>query len=89
MEISVYKPSEDELNGMGVKSWPIWEKEESTFDWHYDQQEECLFLEGEVVVKTADGKTVNIKKGDFASFPKGLSCTWTIKKKVKKHYNFT
>jgi hypothetical protein len=27
-------------------------------------------------------------KGDFVTFPKGLSCIWDIKEPVKKHYNF-
>ena len=27
-------------------------------------------------------------KGDFVTFPKGLSCIWDIKAPVRKHYNF-
>ena len=88
MDVEVRKPTQKELEEMGVKSWPIWEKEESTFDWYYDSKENCYFLEGEVEVKLPSGKCVKIEKGDFASFPQGLSCTWHIKKKVKKHYNF-
>ena len=88
MEIKVEKLSQDELNKRGVLSWPIWEKEVSRFDWHYDEVEECYFLNGKVTVTTKDGKKVNFGKGDFVTFPNGLSCTWDIKEPVKKHYNF-
>ncbi|MBL7151821.1 MAG: cupin domain-containing protein [Candidatus Omnitrophica bacterium] len=88
MEIKVQRLKEDQLKEMGVFGWPIWEKEASRFDWHYDDIEECYFLEGKVIVETKDGKRVEFGKGDFVSFPKGLSCTWEIKEPVKKHYNF-
>ena len=88
MEITVQKFNKDELKKMGVFNWPIWEKEVSRFPWSYDSIEECYFLEGDVTVETKDGKRVSFGKGDFVSFPKGLSCTWNIKKVVKKLYNF-
>ena len=88
MEIKVQKLRDDELNKMGVFTWPIWTKEVSRFDWHYDSVEECYLLEGEVVVESKDGKKVSFGKGDFVIFPKGLSCVWNIKKPVRKHYNF-
>jgi len=88
MEIKVQKLTQGELRKMGVFGWPIWEKETSHFPWVYNSIEECYFLEGEVSVETKDGKSVSFGQGDFVSFPKGLSCTWNIKKPVKKHYNF-
>jgi len=88
MEIKVQKLSDEQLKKMGVFNWPIWTKEVSRFDWSYDSVEECLFLEGQVTVETKDGKSVSFGKGDFVTFPKGLSCTWDVKKPVKKHYNF-
>jgi len=88
MEIKVQKLSQEQLKKMGVFEWPIWEKEASRFNWSYDSIEECYFLEGEVTVDVKDGKAVSFGKGDFAVFPKGLSCTWNIKKPVKKHYRF-
>ena len=88
MEIRVQKLGADELNKMGVFTWPIWTKEVSRFDWHYDSVEECYLLEGEVEVESKDGKKVSFGKGDFVIFPKGLFCTWNIKKPVRKHYNF-
>jgi len=85
--IEVEKLSEEELKSRGVESWPIWTKEVSRFDWSYDEPEQCYFLEGQVTVETADGN-VEIGKGDFVTFPKGLSCTWDVKEPVRKHYNF-
>lgn len=88
MEIEVRKPTNDELWKLDVENWPIWEKEESSFDWFYDEKEVCYFLEGEVEVELSTGERIKIQKGELASFPKGLRCVWHIKKKVKKHYNF-
>jgi uncharacterized cupin superfamily protein len=63
------------------------EHERARFDWHYDETEECYFLAGHVIVETEDGQKVEVKKGDFAVFPKGLSCVWDIKEPIRKHYN--
>jgi uncharacterized cupin superfamily protein len=88
MEIKVQKLNQEELQKMGVFDWPIWEKEVSRFPWKYDSIEECYLLEGDVTVETKDSQATSFGKGDFVSFPKGLSCTWNIKQPVKKHYNF-
>ncbi len=71
-----------------VENWSIWTCDVSEFDWYYDSEEHCYFLEGEVIVRTEDGEEVEIKKGDYVIFPKGLACRWIVKKPVKKHYNF-
>jgi len=88
MEIKVEKLSQDELKKKAVESWPVWTKEVSRFPWTYDSIEECLILEGQVTVEIEDGKKVKFGKGDFVTFPKGLSCTWIVEKPVRKHYNF-
>lgn len=87
-DIKVEKLSNGELEKMGVFSWPIWEKEVSKFDWSYDSTEQCYFLEGKVTVTPKGGSAVSFGKGDFLTFPKGLSCVWDIKSPVRKHYNF-
>ncbi len=88
MKIKVEKLTDDQIKKRGIKSWSIWEKEVSCFDWYYDSTEECLLLEGKVIVETEDGEKVEFGKGDFVTFQKGLSCVWDIKESVKKHYNF-
>jgi len=87
-EIKVHKPSREELERQGVFEWPTWEKEISRFDWSYGDTEECYLLEGRVDVETPDGKVVSFGKGDFVTFPQGLSCVWDVKEPVRKHYNF-
>ena len=88
MKIEIQKLNADERAKLGISSWPIWQKEVSRFDWAYDQTEQCYLLEGQVTVETADGEKVSFGKGDFVTFPKGLSCIWEIKEPVKKHYSF-
>ncbi len=88
MKIEIKKLKREDFEKEGITSWPIWEKEVSRFDWHYDDTEECFLLEGKVVVEAADGEKVEFGKGDFVTFPKGLSCTWDIKEPVRKYYNF-
>ena len=82
------KPTEDQLTKLGVRSWPIWTKEPSTFPWTYDEPETCYFLEGDVVVTPEGGEQVRIGKGDLVTFPAGMSCTWEVRQPVRKHYRF-
>jgi uncharacterized cupin superfamily protein len=85
--ITVERIPEEQLKDRGVWSWPIWTKEISRFDWHYDEQEQCYFLDGDVTVETPDGP-VHFGKGDFVTFPEGLTCVWDVKQPVRKHYKF-
>jgi len=86
-KVIIKQLSEAEIAERKMRSWPVWEKEISRFDWQYDGDEECLILEGEVTIETSEGK-YNIVKGNFVTFKNGLNCTWDIKKPIKKHYNF-
>lgn len=89
MKIDVrHEPGEAELSGQSVRSWPIWEKEVSRFPWTYDDRETCYLLEGEVVVTPEGGEPVTLRAGDLVVFPAGMSCTWDVKKAVRKHYSF-
>jgi len=88
-EIKVERgPSEERLEELGVRGWPIWTKEASTFPWSYDSSETCYFLEGDVTVTPDGGEPVQVGKGDLVTFPSGMSCTWEIRGAVKKHYTF-
>lgn len=81
-------PSEAKLAEMGIKSWPIWEKEASEFPWEYADRETCFLLEGEVIVTPDGGEPVKFGKGDLVIFPKGMACHWNILEDVRKHYSF-
>lgn len=81
-------PTQQQLTEAGVYSWPIWEKEVSTFDWYYSERETALILEGEVTVTPEGGEPVLIKAGDFVTFPEGMACVWDITQAIRKHYQF-
>lgn len=74
------------LETLAVELWPIWSKEESTFDWHYEQNETCYILEGEATITPENGATVSVSEGDLVNFSKGLSCQWNITSAISKHY---
>jgi uncharacterized cupin superfamily protein len=85
MQITVEKKSDDQLIAIGVFSWPVWSKEVSEFEWTYEDEERCYVLEGDVEV-TAYGETTSFGKGDFVTFPVGMTCVWKVLKPVRKHY---
>ena len=85
MDIIVRKPTDREISVM--KSKPVWTCEASVFDWHYEQEETCLVIEGNVTVSYGS-KSVSFAAGDLVVFPKGLSCVWNVEKPVKKYYMF-
>ena len=70
----------------GIKNWPIWESEPRTFESKYDSKEICLILEGNATLRTQADIIYNIKSGDLVTFQKNLHCTWTIHKRLKKHF---
>ena len=81
-------PDEARLTELGVREWPIWTKETSSFPWSYEALETCYFLEGEVIVTPEGGKPVEMGKGDLVTFAAGLVCHWDVRQPVKKHYTF-
>ena len=87
-KVIIEKLSREEIEKRGIENWPIWEKEGSRFDWEYNGDEECLILEGRVVVETDEGE-YSINPGDFVTFKDGLKCVWDIKESIRKHYNFS
>lgn len=89
MNIIVEKPNAEKLESLGVRSWPTWSKEVSKFPWSYNSQEIAYILEGKVTVTPKDGgEPVSFGVGDLVTFPAGLSCTWDVKKALRKHYQF-
>jgi uncharacterized protein len=81
-----HKPAPVKLEVMGVYDWPLWEKDPAVFPWTYTSAETCYLLSGEVTVTPDQGQPVRLNAGDLVSFPAGLSCTWEIHRKIKKHY---
>lgn len=72
-----------------VFDWGTWGCPASKFPWTYGSTESCYLLKGKVTVTPSDGRRpVTIGKGDFATFPAGMSCTWDVAEAVEKHYMF-
>lgn len=83
MDIIVRKPTDAEKKEM--MTMPTWSSEIDTFDWVYDLEETSLIIKGEVEVRHKGGNVV-LKEGDYVIFPKGLSCVWSVRRPIKKHY---
>lgn len=81
-----HQPSQERLKSLGVDQWPTWSKEVSEFPWTFSTQEIAYILEGEVTVTSKAGVSVSFARGDLVTFPAGLSCTWNVKKALRKHY---
>eukprot|EP00878_Enallax_costatus_P030338 GHUV01033027.1.p2 GENE.GHUV01033027.1~~GHUV01033027.1.p2 ORF type:complete len:110 (+),score=14.01 GHUV01033027.1:64-393(+) len=73
--VVINSSSEDVLKAKGVRSWPTWGCEVSKFPWSYSENETCYVLKGRVFVTPDGGEPVEIKAGDMATFPAGMSCT--------------
>jgi uncharacterized cupin superfamily protein len=94
MDIKIEKLDKEKMKRLGLPDsprssgeWNPWECEPSTFNWQYSDTEIAYVYEGKVKVKTDKGE-VEINKGDFVTFPKGLACTWQVLEKIRKVYKF-
>jgi uncharacterized cupin superfamily protein len=85
----VSQPDKEFLDKKGVFNWGTWGCDVSKFPWTYDQNESCYLLKGKVTVTPTDGrKPVTFGKGDFVTFPAGMSCTWDVSEAVHKNFMF-
>jgi uncharacterized cupin superfamily protein len=87
-KITKEKPTPEKLQTLQVDTWSPWECDPSTFDWSYDTNETAYVLAGQVTVTCPDGQKVDLGPGDLVRFPRGLSCTWEVKQKIRKVYRF-
>mmetsp|Transcript_3787 Transcript_3787/g.4640 ORF Transcript_3787/g.4640 Transcript_3787/m.4640 type:complete len:130 (-) Transcript_3787:762-1151(-) len=85
----VSQPDKEFLEKKGVFGWGTWGCGVSKFPWSYDSSESCYLLSGQVTVTPSDGrKAATFGKGDFVTFPAGMSCEWDVKEAVQKHFMF-
>ncbi|MFC1624702.1 cupin domain-containing protein [Candidatus Omnitrophota bacterium] len=87
-KVKLEKPTDERLKELGVDKWSTWECDVKRFDWEYDEGETFYVLEGNVKVTTDDGEEVEFGKGDLVTFPRGVKCTWDVKKRIRKLYRF-
>ena len=86
-KVHISRPSDEEMAELGVEEWGEWGCSKSTFPWEYDEKETCYIIEGEADIVTDQG-ACRLGPGDLAVFPKGLQCTWQVKKAIRKYYRF-
>jgi uncharacterized protein len=79
-------PAQARLDTLGVSKWPTWQKEISTFDWVFPEQEIAYILEGECVITPTGGAPVSFGKGDLVTFPAGMKASWQVIQPLHKHY---
>ena len=85
----VTQPDKEFLEQKGVFGWGTWGCGVSKFPWTYDSSESCYLLAGQVTVTPTDGrKAATFGKGDFVTFPAGMSCEWDVSEAVQKHFMF-
>ncbi len=84
--IEITAPNSEQL--VEAKSWPVWEKEPSSFDWEYKQKEVFYILEGEAQVTMPDGAKHILKANDLVTIEKGGTVQWQITTLIRKHYVF-
>jgi uncharacterized cupin superfamily protein len=80
------KPAQSRLDTLGVSKWPTWQKEVSTFDWSFPEQEIAYILEGDCIITPTGGTAVSFGKGDLVTFPAGTQASWQVIKPLHKHY---
>ncbi len=86
-DIKIRHLTMEEAKELGIDNWNTWECEPSTFEWYYDESETFYVLDGYVVVITSTER-IHIEKNMLVTFPKGLECTWEVRKPIKKAYTF-
>jgi uncharacterized cupin superfamily protein len=66
--------------GKGADPNPVWE---------LPAVEVLLVLEGEARVEISDGPTLDLKVGDMAALPKGITTTWHLTLPFKEMWVLT
>lgn len=63
----------------------LWRCDPMSFDYEFPGDESFVVLSGSVRIKLEQGdETIELKKGDVASFPKGTRSVWTIVEPIVK-----
>ena len=81
------KPTQKELEELGVNEWGTWTKEVSEFPWEYDSKETFYVLEGEAEIDS-EGENISFGPGGLITSFFTSIYSWKVKKPIKKHYRF-
>jgi uncharacterized cupin superfamily protein len=64
----------------------LWECSPGRFTWDFVWDEFVHVHSGHVIVTTQDGQRIELRAGDFATFPRGLKTEWQVLEKVRKTF---
>lgn len=84
--IEIEKPDEARLQE--VLQWPVWEKENSEFDWDYTEKEVFYILDGAARLTSDCGQDKTLQAGDLVTVEQGIQVRWQITVPIRKHYKF-
>jgi uncharacterized cupin superfamily protein len=62
----------------------VWDCTAGEFNWYYDFDETCHFIEGSVTLNDGINPPKTLKAGDVVFFPAGSHAHWTIDSYVRK-----
>jgi uncharacterized cupin superfamily protein len=64
----------------------LWECTPGRFTWEFVWDEFVHVHSGHVIVTTQDGQRIELRAGDFATFPLGLKTEWHVLERVRKTF---
>lgn len=64
----------------------LWECTPGRFRWEFAWDEFVHVHAGHAIVSTADGGKVELRPGDFATFPRGLKTEWQVLESFRKTF---
>ena len=73
-------------SGDGVLYAGLFVVRPSTFRYTFSADESVHVIEGEVDVALDGGERVHLAEGDVASFPGGVTSTWTVTRTLRKFF---
>ena len=91
---TVAKATDEQLEELGVKSWPTWSTAGSKYKVGeisprkvYDTNELSYIISGKMeIIPEETGEPVLVEAGDFVTFPDEMACRWHVLEEVEKHW---
>jgi uncharacterized cupin superfamily protein len=69
-----------------ILRWEIWECNDPTFSYNYDQSVTLHVNRGAASLAFSDGSSVDLQQGDVLTIRRGISAVWTIPDGIQNSY---
>lgn len=69
-----------------TRQWALWECDDPTFSYHYDQTVSFLVKSGRATLTMQDQQTTEIRQGDFVTIWSGAAANWVIHEPICNAY---